>query len=578
MRELFILISPALWSIKNNLLRLNRSFYKKLFFYLLSSFTFIFLTTKLLNAGIIKLQKLSPEAFNVMLIKGYSLIFIIIFFAQIIDGVIMSLDKFYQSKELEVLLISPVNRMSIFFSRLFEIHLKSSWMLIIFGIPLLASLGLQFQANLAYYFFSFALFIIFSTISVNIGIGITMLLSGIFPAKKLKKIIFSTGIVTVIVAVTLLRVFKPERFVNPELFANTKLFLIGLKTPSFILLPNRWLSETLFNYLNQNYIDTLIFVPLLLLTSYITVFFLTLAYRKYHYRGWHLLQSETITTKGRKVRESGLSRFIKKLVYLKPVERLLSSLDAQRMALVRKDLVYQFHDTKNMQQNLILLSLVIIYLFSIASLPLNWEGYAVKLKYVISFFNLGLILVIMSSLCSKLVYPAIVSEGVSLWITKTSPLKPGKFIWTKFFLLFVPIFLLGQSLTVFSSFFMDIENTLIVLNILTTTLLCFSFVSLAIVFSISDLKNTMKGDEKDEIKTGNVVFMVISVFFILFTLALEAFPLYLYFLKESEKAEFIQKTWFIIGTVVFILLIVNLLVTAVSMHLSIKKFDDIQTG
>jgi ABC-2 type transport system permease protein len=494
----------------------------------------------------------------------------------IIDGFIISLNTYYQSKELEVLFTSPVNRTSLFFSRLFETHLKTSWMLIIFGIPLLVSLGLQFNANITYYFYSLLLFIAFSTIPVNVGISATIMLSGIFHIKKLKKFMFSAGIITVIVIVTLLRIFRPERFVNPELFANLKIFLSGLKTPSFILLPSRWLSESLFNFLNKNYSDIFIFISLLFLTSYITVFFLIFIYKRYHYKGWSLLQGGSISLKEKRRHFSHISNFVRKGVSLKPVQLLLPSLDSQSITLLIKDLLYQFHDIKNIQQNLVLLSLIIIYLFSIASLPLNWVEYGIELKYVISFFNLGLILIIIASLCSKLVYPAIVSEGNSLWLIKTSPITPKKYIWTKFFFLFIPIFLLGQLLTIFSLFFIDIGKTLFALNILTTTLLCFSLVSMAIAFSISDLKKTTKEGESEEIKTGSTIYMVISVFFILFTLALEIIPIYLYFLRETAKIEFIQKTWFLIGAVVFILLFVNALVTAISMHISIKRFDNIQ--
>jgi len=62
----------------------------------------------------LKLQDISFEVFNALLSKGYALIFIIIFLIQIINGFIISLNTFYQSKELEILLTSPVNRASLF--------------------------------------------------------------------------------------------------------------------------------------------------------------------------------------------------------------------------------------------------------------------------------------------------------------------------------------------------------------------------------------------------------------------------------------------------------------------------------
>ena len=224
-KELCILLAPVFWSIKNDFIRFDRSFYKKIFFYTVSSGIFIFLITKLLSIGMTKLQNLSSDVFNVLLIKGYSLIFIIIFFVQIFNGLVISLNTYYQSKEMEVLLTSPVNRTSLFFSKLFETHIKASWMLIIFGIPLLISSGLLYHTSLIYYVYSLSLFAAFSIIPVNIGIGITIFLSNIFHIRRLKKYLLSTGIVAVVLLVTLLRIFKPERFVNPELFANLTLFI-----------------------------------------------------------------------------------------------------------------------------------------------------------------------------------------------------------------------------------------------------------------------------------------------------------------------------------------------------------------
>lgn len=567
LRALLILLSPSLWSIKNSIIHFDRAFYKKALFYLLTSAIFIYVGTKLLNTGMVKLQRLSPETFNLLLVKGYSLIFLIIFFTQIINGFIISLDRFYQSREMEMLLASPVNRMSLFFSRFLETHFKTSWMLIVFGIPVFISLGLLLDADVIYYPYSFLLFMVFSSIPVNIGIALTIMLSGIFHIRRIRRFMLSAGIITVIVIVTLIRLFKPERFVNPEFFANLKLFLFELRTPSFILLPNRWLSESIFNYLNKDFKDLIIYVPVLLLTSHIMSLMLTSIYNRFYYRGWSLLQGgSTVSGKRKKHIHSIFKGFKVKVL----------PIDVQRLAVLKKDLLYQVKDIRNIHQHLILFALVIIYIFSIASVPLNWVEYAVELKYIISFFNLGLILIIIASLCSKLVYPAIVSECSSLWIIKTSPLRSNKYIRTKFIFLLIPILLVGQSLTIFSSFFIGLGRELFAMKILTTLLLSLSLVGMAVNFGLSDLKNMIKRGEDEEIKTGNTIYMIVSVVLILFTLALEVIPIYLYFLRESAQIEFTQKAWFIIGGMIFVLLLVNTLITVISMHLSIKKFDNIQ--
>ncbi len=577
MKELSVLVSPFFWSVKNDFLRFNRSFYRKLLFYIISGCAFIFMLTTLLNFGLAKLQRLSPDVFSFLLLKGYSLIFMVIFFIQVINGVVISLNTFYQSKELEVLFTSPVSRTSLFFSRLFETHVKASWMLVIFGMPILISLGLFFRTNLTFYGYSLLLFIAFSIIPVNIGIVCTIFLSSFFHARRMKKFLLSAGLVLAIVLITFLRVFRPERFVNPELFANLTLFITEMKTPSFVLTPNRWLSEAIFNFLNQTLnANTLLFISLVFLTSYTTTVILLAVFKRYHYNGWALLQEGGIVLRKDEKRGVKTGLFSEEARGPARVKFLSGLIDPQSRMFIKKDLLYQLRDEKNIQQIVILLALIVIYLFSISALPVNWEYYAVQLKYIISFFNLGLILIIIASLCSRIVYPAVVSEGYFLWIMKTSPITSKRYSWTKFLFFFVPVLIIAQLLTISSSYLIRTGRVFILLEIITVTLVCASFVSMAIAFGIFDMKKITAGNHQEQLKPGSTAYMLSSIFLILLTLALEIVPMFLFFLKEAKQGVFTPKVWIMIGAVIFTLVLVNFFITAISMRLSMKKIDNLQ--
>lgn len=576
MREFFTLLLPFLWSVKNDLQRLKVSLYRKIILYCLSGIVFITLITKLFDRGMKKLQVLSPEVFSILLVKGFSLIFLIIFFAQIVNGIVISLNRFYQAQDLELLLTSPVRRSSLFFSRLFETHIKTSWMLIVFGIPLLITLGGRFGTSALYYVFSVTVLMVFLIIPVNIGVGITFLMAGMFSFNRIKRLMYSTGIIGILGIVTMLRIFRPERFANPELFANLKIFLSELSAPNFILLPNRWLSESIFQFFNRDYAEMMLFTTILFVTSYLTFPVVMHIYRRYHYKGWSMLQTGGTAHPKKTRRLLGILGRIESAARRVLPGFLTKPFDDQSRALIRKDLQAQIHDTKAVQQNLILLSLIVVYLFSIASLPLNWEKYFLKLKYGISFFNLGLILVIVATLSAKLVYPMVVSEAKTLWLIKTAPLLSRKYVWMKFLFLFVPVFLMGQVLTVSSAVLLNIEHVFLMLMIVTTTLVCFSLVSMSVAFGVADLRLEMKDEESEKVRTGNVAFMMTSVVFILFILVLEIIPLYLYFLKESEQIVFIWKTWLLLVAVIVSLLVINALVTVFSLRQSIRRFDAVQ--
>jgi ABC-2 type transport system permease protein len=571
MKEISVLLSPVFWSVKNDLVRFNRSFYRKVFFYLGLGAVFITLIAKLLGMGMTRLQSLSPDVFQILIMKGYSLIFAIIFFVQIINGFAISLTTYYQSRDLEVLLTSPVNRTSLFLSKLFETHVKASWMLIVFGIPLLVSSGLIYHAGMFYYPYALVLFAVFSVIPVNIGTGLTIFLSGFFHVKKMKRVLFSSGIVAAVLLVTLLRIFRPERFVNPELFANLTLFVSELKTPAFILLPNRWLSESVFDFLGKGRGgDTLIFLSLLFLTAYVTTLLLHQIFRRYHARGWGQLQEGSALLKGGRAH-------IPSALSMKLLRWPGKILGQKSGTLVIKDLLCQIRDAGNIHQLLILLSLITIYLFSVASLPLNWEGYSVQLKYLISFFNLGLILIIIASLCSRILYPAVIADGASLWILRSAPLTPGRYVWTKLLFFCVPLLILGLFLALFSSFLIGIGRGLIVLKITTTVLVTFSLAGLAIAFGISDI-GKVTGSPQERSRTGSTPYMLVSVFLVLFTLALEIIPTFLYFLKEAQKAALTQKAWILVGGVVLVVFLVNFLVALFALRLSVRRFERLEPG
>lgn len=570
MGDMYTLISPIFWSIKNDIVRFNRVFYQKAFLYVSFSTLFIFLVTDLLTKALTKLQGLSAEASNIILMKGYSLIFVILFFMQILNGIVLSLNTFYQSKDLEILLVSPVKRTSLFFSRLFETHIKTSWMLIVFGMPLIIASGLLYRANPFYYAYALLLFMAYSTIAVNIGIAATIFLAGIFYVRKLKKFLFSAGVFLAVFLVTVLRIIKPEQYVNPELFANLTLFIAEMKASSFILLPNRWLSDSMFSVLKNNFDSTtMIFVSLLFLTSYVSIFFLLILFKSYHYRGWKLLQEAGAIFRGKKPSVSWTSII---------AERLDRVPGTQGRMLIKKDLLYQMRDAGTFNQMFILLSLIVIYLFSIMSLPLNWEHYSVQLRYIISFFNLGIILIIIASLCTRLVYPQVVADGISFWVLKTSPLMPKKYVWSKFFFFFIPVLSTGQFLIILSSYLIGVERMFLLVNIVTLALTSISLVSMSIVFGIYDMKIATTDVPPEKIRSGNIVHMLLSVFLVGIILFLEVIPVFLYFLKEAQQGAFSMNAWMILGGVMVIVILVNLAITLVSIHLSIRKIDRLELG
>jgi ABC-2 type transport system permease protein len=575
MRELALLMKPAWWSLRNSIVRLNRAFYRRAVFYGIAGALFLYSLTSVLLAAMTKMHAMSGDLFDLMLIKGYSLVLAIIFLVQIAGGFVIGLSAFFQAGDLVVLLASPVNRTAFFFSRLLEVHVRSSWMLVIFGMPLLFSAGLFYRAPLFYYATALLLLAAFSAIAVNIGAALAIFLSRFYHVRRMKKLLFSSGLVAAAALVTVLRILRPERFVNPELFANLTLFIAELKSPAFVILPNRWLSEAVSAFLGTpGGSGAFAFVALLILTPYVSGLFVAAIFKRYYYQGWSMLQDGELMS-GRRRFGVGSGTSVSGRTRTAPAALVLSSFfGSKTLTIMRKDYVSQIRDPGNVHQILILLSLIAIYLFSVASLPLNWVGYEVQLKYVVSFMDLALILIIVASLCSHIVYPAVVSEERSFWIVKTSPVTPGHYVGAKFLFFLVPVFLTGQLLSISSSLIIGSERTFMILKAVTTGLLSMSLVGMAVYFGTAHMNPGEGRTAGRERPTESAAYILCAVFLIFLTMAVEIAPVFLYFLRESEQASLTWKAWTVIGGAAFLLFVMNLFVTVVSLYLSAKKMDE----
>jgi hypothetical protein len=559
MRDLAVLLLPFFWSLKNEALHLSKRFYKRAFLYLSGGTIFVLLFTLLLNTAMTKLHSLSPEVFNILIVKALSLIFLVVFFVQIINGFIISLNTFYNSREMEVLIVSPVNRVSLFISRLIETYFRASWMLVIFGIPILLSIGMMKNASLIFYIVSIFSLALFSFIPVAISTGVVIFLTRFVNAIRLKNISISILILSTIFFITILRLLRPEYLVNPEGFANLTLFLIELKTSAFILLPNRWLGE-IINHLSEGrfFIETMLFFLALLTTSYITFIFSLEVFARSFYSGWEMVQIGVIKTGGSVLR--GLNNII---------EKTFTWLGHESLSLVKREVISFIRDSGNIRELLVLSALIIIYAFSVSVLPLNWEGYALRLTYMASLFNTGIILIIITAICSRIIYP-ILSEGTTIWLVKTSPLSASRYILTRYILFLLPVFVISEALVLFSFSFIPVQRPYQWFEIAVAGTTSSSILSLTFLSSLSKntIKKVLSGNERPQAPLN---YMFGALFIVAINLLLMIIPI-----RELLKGDAQSINIESLLPVTLAISLINLLILFLSLKQSVRLFKGIE--
>src|SRR3954453_9457144 len=104
------------------------------------------------------------------------------------SAIVTALSTFFLSDDLRLLLAAPISARQVFYARFAKTVGLSSWMVLVFIIPVLAGVGVGHCAPWSYYTFSILVMVPFVMIPVAVGTAITLLLVNIFPARRARDI------------------------------------------------------------------------------------------------------------------------------------------------------------------------------------------------------------------------------------------------------------------------------------------------------------------------------------------------------------------------------------------------------
>ena len=168
----------------------------------------------------------------------------------LLSNVITALSTYFLSKDMELLVASPVDSVKLYGARLVETIVDSSWMVALLAVPLLAAYGVVYGAGWSFYGLAVATLIPYLVIPAVIGTAFTLILVNVFPARRTRDLLALIGLFSAAGVVVLFRFLRPERLMRPEEFRDLVDFMAVLRTPTSPWLPNEWAAGTLMSYLN----------------------------------------------------------------------------------------------------------------------------------------------------------------------------------------------------------------------------------------------------------------------------------------------------------------------------------------
>ena len=502
------LLLPSLWSSRNRARRRERGDGTRAWF-----FGFIGLAVGgAIFGGAFWLTVLLAdyaEFGDYLLRLGLSWLFLTFLSFLAFSGIVTALSTFFLSDDLRLLFAAPVSARRLFHARFLRTVAQSSWMVVVFIVPVLAGVGLAHCAPAAYYPMAILAITPFVLIPIAVGTAVTLLLVNIFPARRARDILMLMGLLFAGSLVLLLRMIQPEQLMRVESLPDITDFFATLQSPATPLLPSFWAAESVFAAL-QGRLNAL-HMAALWTTALALVVMVAAAYERWHFTGFSKAQE------GRKVRFT-------RLALLDRVARVLPLSPVHRHLLV-KDLKLFLRDVSQWSQLLLLLALVLVYLYNFRVLDLDKIPYmSGMVKNVYAFVNLAMAGLVMSTVCARFVFPAVSAEGAAFWIIRTAPIPLGAFLWSKFWTGLLPVFVLTEGLTVAANAFLGIDPLLRVVAAVAVFFMAIALVGLATGLGARYPRFTAENPSQVAGSYGGVAFMILAVLFMILLIVLVGWP------------------------------------------------------
>ena len=458
------------------------------------------------------------ELGDFLLRMGLSWLFLTFLSFLAFSGVVTALSTFFLADDLRLLLVAPVASRRLFHARFLRTVVQASWMVAIFLVPVLLGIGRAKCAGPAFYATALLTVIPFSVIPVAAGTAVTLVLVNTFPARRARDILMLMGLLFGASLVVVLRFIRPEQLLRVESLPDLTDFFATLQSPITPMLPSFWAGETLFASLQGG--RDLLHAAALWTTALGSVVLLRASSERWHFAGYSRSQEAP------KIR---FTRFRS----LDVVARMLPVSQVKRQLLI-KDLKIFLRDVGQWSQLLLLLALVLLYLYNFRVLDLSRIPYMSGfLKNIYAFVNLGMAGFVMATVAVRFAFPAVSAEGASFWIVRTSPITLRDFLWSKFWIAFVPVLLLTELLTITANGFLGVDPFLKVTSAVAIVVMTFALVGLAVGLGA---RYPRFGADPSQVagSYGGVMFMMQAVMFVIVMLILIGWPASVYLLQNQR--------------------------------------------
>jgi len=461
-----------------------------------------------------------PELGPVLAERLLGMVLLSFFSILLFSNIVTALSTYYLSSDLPLLLASPIRPQHLHTARFLETLWDSSWMIVLFGLPIFLAYGVVHHTGAAFYLAVLAVLPPFLVLPCALGVVVTMMLVRVFPARNTKDVLLLLSVFAIALLYVFLRFLQPEQLVRPEAFADFLQFLAAVQAPASPYLPSSWAAGTLIPFFAPRPAQEPALQYLALATSAAAAFVVcSMIAERIHAAGWSRSQE------GRRARVTQLPLWDRAFALL-PISPLAR-------ALVSKDLKMFVRDTTQWSQLVLLGALVVVYIYNFSVLPRGGALMArFYLEHALGFLNLALAAFVTASVAVRFLYPAVSLEGKAFWLLQSAPLRLRRVWWSKFWSGVGPLATLGMLLLVLGNRALGVGSVTMAVSVTTLLLMTLGIAALGLCLGSLYPQFEYENAAKIPSSFGGVVYMILAILFIGLNVVLEAWPLWVVLLAR----------------------------------------------
>ncbi len=562
MKGFFLLLTPRLLAFRHALTRADART-KRRTWIMLGVGVLFWAGMFLLSSRVLRYFQSVEVIGDVLAHHLLGMVFLTFFSLLVFSHIITSLSDLFLSRDLELCHATPAPLEQVFLSRVAYTILDGSWMLVVFGLPVMLAYGYVYKAGPGFYIalaFSAPPLIL---IAAGTAVLLTMVLVNVFPAHRTRDILMLLVILLVVGLYLMFRFLRPERLVDPDAFFSALQYVSALKAPDSPYLPTHWATEVLWRHLSGTP-DPGYGLHVVLLWSTGLAFMVINVWiaEAIYFNGFSRAQEA-------KRRRAGGGAFlgILRRIFAAP-------LGGDQAAVVDKDIRAFFRDNSQWSQLILLGALVVVYLYNFSVLPLDRSPIRLDfLQNQIAFLNLGLAGFVLSAISVRFIFPAVSAEGRAFWIIQSSPLSLQRFLWGKFALYLAPMLILGETLIIFTNHLLQVKGFMMILLSVTMFMAVFGIVAMGV--GLGAVYPNFRHENIAQVATGfgGLVYMIVSSLFMAGVILLEAGPAYMIFMAGVRGEALTPLQWAGIVAAFAMVLVLNIIAVVRPMQMGLRALS-----